>query len=74
MIAQTQNWLSRAIRLMLMIAVIWVMFSIALRYNACRADGTEQVACLIISAIAGCWEALVFAVKAFIDLITMILP
>ncbi len=55
------------------IAVCAVMITIASNYSHCRANGTGQLGCFVVSLIVSTFEILVFAIATVVKLLTFIL-
>jgi hypothetical protein len=67
-------WLARAITAMLTISALATLILGAANYAACRADGTDKVACVVTAVIMSVLQALAFAFLTVVNLITALFP
>jgi hypothetical protein len=68
------NWLSRAIRLMLLAAAVWVIYVFSSNYLSCRAYGTSELTCFAITLFRSGFEILAFVVTTTVKILRAILP
>ena len=67
-------WPARAVWTMLAVAAIWAVYTFGSHYSVCRADGSGQVLCFLLSLFLSWLEVLVFVVGTVLKLITLIMP
>ncbi len=68
------SWLSRAVRLMLLAAAVWVIYVFGSNYLSCRAYGTSELLCFAITLFRSGFEILTFVVTTAVKVLRAILP